>query len=106
MPDSDIRKRILALLRDRDYQPLDKVEMARKLGLKTNQRVALRKELRELEIALLVRCPVKLHQGQFELLVTGGFLASPGAEHRSDGNARDPRPFPVRLCMMVERTPI
>jgi ribonuclease R len=49
MPDSDIRKRILALLRDRDYRPLDKVEMARKLGLKPNQRVTLRKELRELE---------------------------------------------------------
>jgi ribonuclease R len=51
MTESDLRQRLLALLRDPEYRPLDKVELARKLGLKANQRVALRKELQELERA-------------------------------------------------------
>src|SRR5438876_7818681 len=46
-----IRPQILALLGRRDYQPLDKTEIARALGLKSDQRVGLRKELRELERA-------------------------------------------------------
>jgi ribonuclease R len=46
-----IRPQILALLGRRDYRPLDKTEIARALGLKPQQRVALRKELRELERA-------------------------------------------------------
>ena len=41
-----IRERILALLARKDYRPLDKIEIARKLGLES---VALRKMLRELE---------------------------------------------------------
>jgi ribonuclease R len=48
-PGRQIRHDLLALLRDRDYRPLDKVEIARHLGLKTNQRVTLRRELKELE---------------------------------------------------------
>ena len=46
-----IRPQIMALLGRRDYRPLDKTEIARALGLKSDQRVALRKELRELERA-------------------------------------------------------
>jgi ribonuclease R len=46
-----IRPKILALLGQGDYRPLDKSEIARELGLKSNERVALRKELRELEQA-------------------------------------------------------
>ncbi len=46
-----IRPQIMALLGRRDYQPLEKTEIARALGLKSDQRVALRKELRELERA-------------------------------------------------------
>jgi len=46
-----IRPQIMALLGRRDYRPLDKTEIARALGLKPDQRVALRKELRELERA-------------------------------------------------------
>ena len=46
-----IRPQIVGLLGRRDYQPLDKTEIARALGLKSDQRVALRKELRELERA-------------------------------------------------------
>src|SRR5204863_4739093 len=46
-----LRDAVLALLRRRDYRPLDKVEMARELGLKPNQRVQLRRELGELERA-------------------------------------------------------
>jgi len=44
-----LRQRILALLASGDYQPLDKIEIARALGVQSNQRVTVRKELRELE---------------------------------------------------------
>src|ERR1700716_2392288 len=44
-----LRQEILTLLKQRDYRPLDKIEIGRKLGLKSNERVALRKVLRELE---------------------------------------------------------
>src|SRR5438874_768194 len=44
-----LRDSVLALLSRRDYRPLDKVEIARHLGLKANQRVQLRHELGELE---------------------------------------------------------
>src|SRR5438034_2939259 len=46
-----IREQILALLRRKDYQPLDKSDIARKLGLKGRERVVLRHNLRELERA-------------------------------------------------------
>jgi ribonuclease R len=48
-PDHSISKRVLELLRREDYRPLDKVEIAKQLGLPANQRVALRRELRRLE---------------------------------------------------------
>jgi ribonuclease R len=44
-----IREKILALLAGKDYRPLDKIEIARKLGLESSERVALRKMLCELE---------------------------------------------------------
>src|SRR5881628_318037 len=44
-----IREKIRALLAGKDYRPLDKIEIARKLGLTGNERIALRKILRELE---------------------------------------------------------
>lgn len=44
-----IRAGVLKLLRDRDYQPLDRTGLGRQLGLKPNQRVSLRKILRQLE---------------------------------------------------------
>jgi ribonuclease R len=44
-----IRQQILALLRKRDYRPLDKIDIARELGLKGTERVAVRNALRELE---------------------------------------------------------
>ncbi len=47
----NLRQEILALLGQRDYRPLDKIEIGRKLGSKNNERVALRKTLRELEHA-------------------------------------------------------
>ena len=46
-----LKQEILALLKQRDYRPLDKIEIGRKLGLKTSERAALRKTLRELEHA-------------------------------------------------------
>jgi ribonuclease R len=45
----NIRNQILALLARKDYRPLDKVEMGRRLGLTGSGRVALRKTLRQLE---------------------------------------------------------
>jgi ribonuclease R len=44
-----LRRQILALLGARDYRPLDRTEIGRKLGVKSNERIALRKALRELE---------------------------------------------------------
>src|SRR6266699_941121 len=46
-----IREQVLALLARKDYRPLNKVDIARKLGLAANERVAFRKTLRELERA-------------------------------------------------------
>src|SRR5437868_5074585 len=46
-----IREQILALLARKDYRPLNKVDIARKLGLAANERAALSKTLRELERA-------------------------------------------------------
>jgi ribonuclease R len=47
----NIREQILGLLARKDYRPLDKIDIARKLGLTGPDRVALRKILRELERA-------------------------------------------------------
>jgi ribonuclease R len=45
----NIREQILGLLARKDYRPLDKIDIARKLGLTGPDRVAVRKILRELE---------------------------------------------------------
>jgi ribonuclease R len=44
-----IRQQIRALLARKDYRPLDRIDIARKLGLKSGERIILRKILRELE---------------------------------------------------------
>ena len=44
-----IREKIRALLARKDYRPLDKIDITRKLGLTGGERVRLRKILRELE---------------------------------------------------------
>ena len=44
-----IRQQIFALLSRKDYQPLNKIEIARKIGVSGSARVALRRTLRELE---------------------------------------------------------
>jgi ribonuclease R len=46
-----IREQVLALLARKDYRPLNKVDIGRKLDLTASERVALRKILRELERA-------------------------------------------------------
>jgi ribonuclease R len=82
-----LRRQILALLGGRDYRPLDKIEIGRKLSLKSNERIALRKTLRELERSGEI---VRIRKNQYVLpaeadLVTGklsihqagyGFLTS------------------------------
>lgn len=45
----DLKTRLLALLGRKDYRPLDQTEIARELRLKNNERVPLRRMLRELE---------------------------------------------------------
>src|SRR5437764_6891960 len=50
----NIREQILGLLRRKDYRPLNKIDIARKLGLTGTERVALRKSLRELERAGMI----------------------------------------------------
>ena len=47
----NIRDQVLALLARKDYRPLNKIDIARQLGATGNNRVALRKALRELERA-------------------------------------------------------
>ena len=47
----NIQDQILALLRRKDYRPLDKTDIARKLALRGGKIVALRNSLRELERA-------------------------------------------------------
>src|SRR5215467_9961859 len=47
----NIREQILSLLARKDYRPLNKIDIARKLGLTGTERVALRKSLSELERA-------------------------------------------------------
>src|SRR5947199_2392684 len=44
-----IREQVLVLLARKDYRPLNKIDIAHKLGLTASERVALRKALRELE---------------------------------------------------------
>ena len=46
-----IREQILALLSRKDYRPLNKIEIANKLGVSGRARVALRRTLRDLERA-------------------------------------------------------
>src|SRR5438067_12473349 len=45
----NIREELLALLARKDYRPLNKIDLARKLGLDGNERGALRKTPRDLE---------------------------------------------------------
>ena len=49
--ESRIREQILALLSRKDYQPLSKIEIARKLSVSGRARVPFRRTLRELERA-------------------------------------------------------
>ena len=49
LPTGDIAARLLRLLASPKYQPLDKVELTKKLGLKSDDRADLKEVLRELE---------------------------------------------------------
>ena len=83
----EIKNAVLELLRDPAYRPMDKIEIGGRLGLKANQRVALRRELHELERsgqiarirknryvlpseADLVTGTISIHQAGFGFLVT------------------------------------
>jgi predicted transcriptional regulator len=49
--ETKIREQILALLSRKDYRPLNKIEIANKLGVSGRPRVVLRGTLRDLERA-------------------------------------------------------
>src|SRR4249919_1943849 len=49
--ETKIREQILAVLSRKDYRPLNKIEIANKLGVSGRTRVALRNTLRDLERA-------------------------------------------------------
>ncbi len=49
--ETKIREQILALLSRKDYRPLNKIEIAKKIGASGGARVALRKTLRDIERA-------------------------------------------------------
>ena len=49
MPEPSLRDRILTLLRRKNYQPLDKVELSKALGLHSSERRQIREALRALE---------------------------------------------------------
>src|SRR6187401_2663507 len=83
----DLKQALLALMRKPDYRPLDKVEMARQLGINASQRANLRRELGELERsgaiarirknryvlpseADLVTGKISIHQSGFGFLAT------------------------------------
>jgi len=81
-----LRERILKLLGERDYQPLDKVELTRKLGLSIDDRAQLRTLLRTLEQEGAV---ARIRKDRYILpqeanLVTGTLLVSRGGHARID----------------------
>jgi ribonuclease R len=81
-----LRERILKLLREPGYQPLDKVELTRKLGLTSDDRAQLRTLLRTLEQEGVV---ARIRKDRYVLpqeanLVTGTFLVSRGGHARLD----------------------
>ena len=113
-----IREQILALLARKDYRPLNRIDIGRKLGLTSTGRVALRKSLRELERAGEI---ARIRKNRYVLpaeadLVTGklsihqagyGFLipempGGTGHFHRSGKyrNSHAPRP---RGCAHIAR---
>src|SRR5213596_2088824 len=74
-----IREQILALLSRKDYRPLNKIEIARKLGVSGRARVALRGTLRDLERAGEI---ARIRKDQYGLpaeadLVTGKLSVHP-----------------------------
>ena len=77
--ESKIREQILALLSRKDYRPLNKIEIANKLGVSGRARVALRKTLRDIERAGEI---ARIRKDQYVLpaeadLVTGKLSVHP-----------------------------
>src|SRR5437762_4228251 len=74
-----IQQQVLALLARKNYRPLNKIDIARELGLIGTERVALRKSLRELERAGDI---ARIRKNRYVLpaeadLVTGKLLIHP-----------------------------
>lgn len=89
--DADTKQRILALLRAPKYRPLDKKELARALGFKSETRSDLKQALRELEHAgeiarirknrYILPAEADLVTGKLQIHQTGfGFLSREGSD--------------------------
>jgi len=75
-----IREQVLALLARKDYRPLDKIDIARKLGLTASERVALRKTLRELERAGAI---ARIRKNRFVLPAEADLVAGKLSIHQA-----------------------
>ena len=76
----NIREELLALLARKDYRPLNKIDLARKLGLDGNERVALRKTLRELERTGEI---ARIRKNRYVLPVEADLLAGKLSVHQA-----------------------
>jgi exoribonuclease R len=100
-----IREQLLALLSRKDYRPLSKVEIARKLGVSGRARVAFRRTLRELERAGEI---ARIRKDRYVLpgeadLVTGKLSVHPAATPFSAPKNRMSRMFLLRRKMSAQR---
>src|SRR5436190_8745144 len=76
----NIREELLALLARKDYRPLNKIDLARKLGLDGNERLALRKSLRELERTGEI---ARIRKNRYVLPVEADLLAGKLSVHQA-----------------------
>src|SRR5438270_3795498 len=76
----NIREELLALLARKDYRPLNKIDLARKLGLGGTERVALRKNLQEHERTGEI---ARIRKNRYVLPVEADLLAGKLSVHQA-----------------------
>src|SRR6478609_9646568 len=103
--ETKIREQILALLSRKDYRPLNKIEIANKLGVSGRARVALRGTLRDLERAGEI---ARIRKDRYVLpaeadLVTGKLSLHPVGYGFLTSESRASRTFSLRRKMSALR---
>ncbi len=103
--ETKIREQILALLSRKDYRPLNKIEIANKLGVSGRARVALRGTLRDLERAGEI---ARIRKDRYVLpaeadLVTGKLSSIQLVMGFSSRKSRASRTFSLRRKMSAQR---